>query len=84
MSDLLLTDFSAVVTFDRYDEIREALFNTDLSRSFDKRSYHDGNIRDGVVSASATAPFTAPGGASRTPSSGRTSCASTSTICSRR
>jgi benzoate 4-monooxygenase len=52
MSDELLTDFSAVVTFERYDEIREALFNTDLSRSFDKRSYHDGNIRDGVVSIS--------------------------------
>jgi benzoate 4-monooxygenase len=50
MSEQLLTEFSAVVTFDRYDEIREALFNTDLSRSFDKRSYHDGNIRDGVVS----------------------------------
>ncbi len=36
--------------FERYDEIREALFDTHLSRSFDKRSYHDGNIRDGVVS----------------------------------
>jgi cytochrome P450 len=52
VSEQLLTEFSAVVTFDRYDEIREALFNTDLSRSFDKRSYHDGNIRDGVVSIS--------------------------------
>ena len=50
MNEQLLTEFTAVVTFDRYDEIREALFNTDLSRSFDKRSYHDGNIRDGVVS----------------------------------
>ncbi len=50
MSDELLTEFTEVVTFERYDEVREALFNTDLSRSFDKRSYHDGNIRDGVVS----------------------------------
>jgi cytochrome P450 len=52
MSDELLTEFTEVVTFERYDEVREALFNTDLSRSFDKRSYHDGNIRDGVVSIS--------------------------------
>ena len=52
MSEQLLTEFSEVVTFDRYDEIREALFNTNLSRSFDKRSYHEGNIRDGVVSIS--------------------------------
>ena len=52
MSEQLLTEFSEVVTFDRYEEIREALFNTNLSRSFDKRSYHDGNIRDGVVSIS--------------------------------
>lgn len=48
----LLTDYTTSVTFDRYDEIREALFDTNLSRSFDKRSYHDGNIRDGVVSIS--------------------------------
>ncbi|MEA2519321.1 MAG: hypothetical protein QOF49_1401 [Chloroflexota bacterium] len=52
MSDELLTEFTEVVTFATYDEVREALFNTDLSRSFDKRSYHDGNIRDGVVSIS--------------------------------
>jgi cytochrome P450 len=49
---LLLTMSSATITFDRYEDIREALFNQDLSRSFDKRSYHDGNIRDGVVSIS--------------------------------
>jgi len=48
----VLTEFSAVVTFDRYDEIREALFNPNLSRSFDRRSYAEGNIRDGVVSIS--------------------------------
>ena len=49
---LLLTTYPATITFDRYEEIREALFHADLSRSFDKRSYHDGNIRDGVVSIS--------------------------------
>jgi cytochrome P450 len=50
--ELLLTQYTATVTLDRYDEIRDALFNPNLSRSFDKRSYHDGNIRDGVVSIS--------------------------------
>lgn len=49
MVDLLIEP-TATVTFDRYDAIREALFNKDLSRSFDKRSYADGNVRDGVVS----------------------------------
>jgi cytochrome P450 len=53
MSDgLLLTTPSATITFDRYEDVREALFNPDLSRSFDKRSYDAGNIRDGVVSIS--------------------------------
>ena len=50
MSDDLLTTYTATVTFDRYDDIRDALFDTNLSRSFDKRSYDAGNIRDGVVS----------------------------------
>jgi cytochrome P450 len=50
--ELLLTTYPATVTFDRYEDIREALFHPDLSRSFDKRTYHDGNIRDGVVSIS--------------------------------
>lgn len=40
----------ATITIDGYEAIREALFNKDLSRSFDKRSYADGNVRDGVVS----------------------------------
>ncbi len=48
----LLTDFPATVVLDRYDEVREALFNPDLSRTFDSRSYGEGNIRDGVVSIS--------------------------------
>ncbi len=46
----VLTRYAAVIEFDRYRDIHEALFNRDLSRSFDKRSYADGNIRDGVVS----------------------------------
>lgn len=52
MSDRLLLTPTATITFDRYEDVREALFNQDLSRSFDKRSYHAGNIRDGVVSIS--------------------------------
>ena len=55
MSDALvdngvLTEFSATIVFDRYADIRAALFDGNLSRSFDKRSYDQGNIRDGVVS----------------------------------
>src|SRR3954453_4499656 len=46
----LLDRPTETVTFDTYDAIREALFNRDLSRSFDKRSYEAGNVRDGVVS----------------------------------
>ncbi|HUQ78466.1 MAG TPA: cytochrome P450 [Patescibacteria group bacterium] len=38
--------------FDRYEDIREALFDATLSRTFDERSYAEGNIRDGVVSVS--------------------------------
>lgn len=48
----LLETYSATITFDTYETIREALFNPDLSRSFDRRSYAHGNIRDGVVSIS--------------------------------
>lgn len=40
------------ITFDDYEAIRQALFDPNLSRSFDKRSYAEGNIRDGVVSIS--------------------------------
>lgn len=43
---------AAIIEFDRYDEIREALFNPDLSRTFDRRTYEEGNIRDGIVSTS--------------------------------
>jgi cytochrome P450 len=48
----LLDRYTATIELDRYDDIREALFNKDLSRSFDKRSYAEGNIRDGIVSIS--------------------------------
>lgn len=48
----LLTTFTTTIVLERYDEIREALFNPNLSRTFDRRSYEEGNIRDGVVSIS--------------------------------
>jgi cytochrome P450 len=48
----LLERYSATVRFDGYEAIRQALFDPNLSRSFDKRSYAEGNIRDGVVSVS--------------------------------
>ena len=51
MSDTsLLTEYTVTVQFDRYEDIRAALFDPNLSRSFDKRSYEDGNIRSGIVS----------------------------------
>ncbi|HEU5288274.1 MAG TPA: cytochrome P450, partial [Candidatus Limnocylindria bacterium] len=46
----LLTRYTATITFDRYEDIRAALFDPHLSRTFDKRSYEGGNIRDGIVS----------------------------------
>ncbi|HEV2010503.1 MAG TPA: cytochrome P450 [Candidatus Limnocylindria bacterium] len=46
----LLTSHPATIVFDRYEDIRAALFDPNLSRSFDKRSYEDGNIRNGIVS----------------------------------
>ena len=48
----LLTEFPVTIVLDRYEDIREALFNPNLSRTFDDRSYAEGNIRDGVVSIS--------------------------------
>lgn len=51
MSEVLATP-TATVTFDRYEDIRTALFDPQLSRTFDRRSYADGNIRDGIVSIS--------------------------------
>jgi cytochrome P450 len=46
----LLTEFTTTIVLDRYEDIREALFNPSLSRTFDGRTYAEGNIRDGVVS----------------------------------
>ena len=48
----ILTEYSATIVFDRYDDIRAALFDPNLSRSFDTRSYEEGNIRGGIVSIS--------------------------------
>jgi cytochrome P450 len=48
----LLERPTATVTFDTYEAIRQALFDANLSRTFDKRSYAEGNIRDGTVSIS--------------------------------
>jgi cytochrome P450 len=48
----LLTSYTATVVLDRYEDIKAALFDPNLSRSFDKRSYDEGNIRDGIVSIS--------------------------------
>jgi cytochrome P450 len=48
----LLTRYTSTIAFDRYDDIRAALFDPNLSRSFDKRSYEEGNIRGGIVSIS--------------------------------
>jgi len=45
-----LTEFTATIELDRYEDVRAALFEPNLSRSFDKRSYEDGNIRGGIVS----------------------------------
>lgn len=44
------TTFATTIVLTSYPEIREALFNPNLSRTFDTRGYADGNIRDGVVS----------------------------------
>jgi cytochrome P450 len=46
----LLERYTATVELSGYDEIREALFSGDLSRTFDRRRYEDGNIRNGIVS----------------------------------
>ena len=40
------------VVLDGYDDVRQALFSPHLSRTFDERSYAEGNIRDGIVSVS--------------------------------
>jgi cytochrome P450 len=42
--------YATTVELTRYEEIRQALFSPDLSRTFDTRTYAQGNIRDGIVS----------------------------------
>ena len=39
-----------VFVLDRYEDIRAALLDPNLSRTFDNRSYREGNIREGIVS----------------------------------
>jgi cytochrome P450 len=48
----LLDRHSATIIIDGYEAIRQALFDPNLSRTFDRRSYAEGNIRDGIVSIS--------------------------------
>lgn len=48
----VLTDPASTIELERYADIREALFNPQLSRTFDRRSYAEGNVRDGIVSIS--------------------------------
>jgi cytochrome P450 len=38
------------IAFDDFAAIRESLLNTSLSRTFDRRTYDEGNVRYGVVS----------------------------------
>lgn len=52
MTRALLTEPTATIVIDGYDDIRAALLDPSLSRTFDKRSYDQGNIRDGIVSIS--------------------------------
>jgi cytochrome P450 len=52
VSEALLTTYTATVTFSAFDDIRAALFDPNLSRTFDRRSYEEGNIRAGIVSIS--------------------------------
>ncbi len=52
MTQALLRQPTATVTLDRYEDIRAALLDPNLSRTFDKRTYDEGNIREGIVSIS--------------------------------
>jgi cytochrome P450 len=52
LKDTLLTNYAATITFDGFEDIRAALFDPNLSRTFDRRSYDEGNIRAGIVSIS--------------------------------
>lgn len=41
---------TAEIVLDDFELIQQALFNRHLSRTFDKRTYEEGNVREGVVS----------------------------------
>lgn len=41
---------SAEITIDEIDAIQQALSDPHLSRTFDKRTYEEGNVREGIVS----------------------------------
>ena len=47
---MLIETFTTTVELRTYEACREALFSPHLSRTFDTRGYHDGNIREGIVS----------------------------------
>jgi len=38
------------IVFDRYTDIRDAMYHADLSRTFDPRSFEEGNPRAGILS----------------------------------
>lgn len=46
----IVEPISAEVILDDYAAIKQALMDPHLSRTFDKRTYADGNVREGVVS----------------------------------
>jgi cytochrome P450 len=46
----MIETFATTIELTSYEACREALFSPHLSRTFDTRTYRDGNIRDGIVS----------------------------------
>lgn len=48
----IVEPITTTITLDDYHSITEALMNRELSRTFDKRSYEEGNVRQGIVSTS--------------------------------
>ncbi len=46
----IVEPITAEVVLQEYGAIKEALMNPHLSRTFDKRTYAEGNVREGVVS----------------------------------
>ena len=46
----IVEPITAEIVIEDYASIREALMNPSLSRTFDKRTYEQGNVRQGVVS----------------------------------